>query len=190
MINKKIGGVLFISKLLERKSDALINENIKAPEVLVINEKGDSLGVKPIDIACKMADEANLDLVCVAPNAKIPVCRFLDYSKFRYEQQKKARESKKNQKVINIKELWVTPVISANDFETKLRRGRRFLMEGNKVKITLRFVRRMRMLSNENDHMQMLNNFIERTEDIAVVESRPSLEGRNMSILLSPKKEK
>jgi len=131
-----------------------------------------------------------LDLVCVAPNAKIPVCRFMDYSKFRYEQQRKARESRKNQKIVSLKEIWVSPVISANDFETKLKNGRRFLSEGNKLKITLRFVRRMRMLSNENDYMQILNNFIERTQDIAYVESRPSLEGRNMSVILSPKKDK
>ncbi|HOA78246.1 MAG: translation initiation factor IF-3 [Bacilli bacterium] len=179
-----------MSKSLERKSEALINENIKAPEVLVVNEKGESLGVKPIDIARRMAEEVNLDLVCVAPNAKIPVCRFMDYSKFRYEQQRKARESRKNQKIVTLKEIWVSPVISANDFETKLKNGRRFLSEGNKLKITLRFVRRMRMLSNENDYMQILNNFIERTQDIAYVESRPSLEGRNMSVILSPKKDK
>lgn len=157
---------------------------------MVVNEKGESLGVKPIDIARRMAEEVNLDLVCVAPNAKIPVCRFMDYSKFRYEQQRKARESRKNQKIVSLKELWVSPVISANDFETKLKNGRRFLSEGNKLKITLRFVRRMRMLSNENDYMQILNNFIERTQDIAYVESRPSLEGRNMSVILSPKKDK
>jgi translation initiation factor IF-3 len=157
---------------------------------LVVNEKGESLGVKPIDIARRMAEEVNLDLVCVAPNAKIPVCRFMDYSKFRYEQQRKARESRKNQKIVSLKEIWVSPVISANDFETKLKNGRRFLSEGNKLKITLRFVRRMRMLSNENDYMQILNNFIERTQDIAYVESRPSLEGRNMSVILSPKKDK
>ena len=157
---------------------------------MVVNEKGESLGVKPIDIARRMAEEVNLDLVCVAPNAKIPVCRFMDYSKFRYEQQRKARESRKNQKIVSLKEIWVSPVISTNDFETKLKNGRRFLSEGNKLKITLRFVRRMRMLSNENDYMQILNNFIERTQDIAYVESRPSLEGRNMSVILSPKKDK
>ena len=157
---------------------------------MVVNEKGESLGVKPIDIARRMAEEVNLDLVCVAPNAKIPVCRFMDYSKFRYEQQRKARESRKNQKIVSLKEIGVSPVISANDFETKLKNGRRFLSEGNKLKITLRFVRRMRMLSNENDYMQILNNFIERTQDIAYVESRPSLEGRNMSVILSPKKDK
>jgi len=175
--------------MLERKNEALINENIKALEVLVVNEKGESLGVKPIDVARRLAEDASLDLVCVAPNAKTPVCRLLDYSKFRYEQQRKARESKKNQKVVSIKEVWISPVIGTNDFETKLKSGRKFLLEGNKLKVTLRFVRRMRMLSNENDYMHILNSFIQRTEDIAVVESRPTLEGRNMSILLSPKKD-
>lgn len=175
--------------MFERKNEALVNHNIKASEVLVVDEKGESLGIKSIEVARKMAEDINLDLVCVAPNAKIPVCRFLDYSKFRYEQQRKARESKKNQKVVSIKEIWISPVISTNDFETKLKNGRKFLLEGNKLKVTLRFVRRMRMLSNENDHMQILNNFIERTDDIATVETRPALEGRNMSILLNPKKD-
>lgn len=182
--------MLYISKNLERRADALINENINAPEVLVINEKGESLGVKPIEVAQKMADAVGLDLVCVAPNAKVPVCRFLDYSKFRYEQQRKARESRKNQKIINIKEIWLSPVISSNDFETKLRRGREFLLEGNKLKVTLRFGRRMRMLSTDTDADRVLNKFIEATADIAVVETKPSLEGRNMQLVLSPKKDK
>ncbi|MGB4695166.1 MAG: translation initiation factor IF-3 [Acholeplasmataceae bacterium] len=182
--------MLYISRNFERRSEALINENINAPEVLVINEKGESLGVKPIAVAQQMADEVGLDLVCVAPNAKVPVCRFLDYSKFRYEQQRKARESRKNQKIINVKEIWLTPVISPNDFETKLRRGRQFLMDGNKLKVTLRFGRRMRMLSNEADADLMLDKFIEGTADIAVVESRSALEGRNMTLMLSPRKDK
>ncbi|MGI6768946.1 MAG: translation initiation factor IF-3 [Bacilli bacterium] len=182
--------MLYISKNLERRAEALINDNINAPEVLVINEKGESLGVKPIEVAQKMADAIGLDLVCVAPNAKIPVCRFLDYSKFRYEQQRKARESKKNQKVVNIKEIWLTPVISSNDFETKLRRGRQFLMDGDKLKVTLRFGRRMRMLSTEADADRMLNKFIEGTADIAAVDNKPTLEGRNMTLMLSPKKDK
>lgn len=93
-------------------------------------------------------------------------------------------------RLLALRKFGFPPVISANDFETKLKNGRRFLSEGNKLKITLRFVRRMRMLSNENDYMQILNNFIERTQDIAYVESRPSLEGRNMSVILSPKKDK
>lgn len=167
-----------------------MNENIKASEVLVINEKGDSLGIKPIDEARRMANSIDLDLVCVAPNAKIPVCRFLDYSKFRYEQQRKARESKKNQKIITLKEIWLTPVISINDFETKLRNGRKFLMDGDKLKVTLRFNRRVRMLSADIDNQRMLDKFIEETADIATVEMKPTLEGKSMSITLAPKKEK
>jgi len=182
--------VLVISKNLDRKDEALINYNIKAPEVLVINENGEALGIKPIEVARKMAEAADLDLVCVAPNAKIPVCRFLDYSKFRYEQQRKARESKKNQKIINVKEIWLTPVISQNDFETKLRNGRKFLLDGDKLKVTLRFGRRMRMLSSDVDAEKMLNKYVEGTADIAVVESKPTLEGRNMSLTLSPKKDR
>ncbi|MCK9470758.1 MAG: translation initiation factor IF-3 [Bacilli bacterium] len=155
---------------------------------MVINENGESLGEQPIEEARKLAAKAGLDLVCVAPNAKVPVCRFMDYSKFRYEQQRKARESKKNQKIINIKEIWLTPVISNNDFETKLKKGRKFLEDGDKLKVTLRFGRRVRMLVNEADSKEMLEKFIEKTADIANVESNVSQEGRNMSILLSPKK--
>lgn len=175
--------------MLDRKDDALINENIKASEVLVINEKGEQLGVKPIEVARKLAESVDLDLVCVAPNAKVPVCRFIDYSKFRYEQQRKARESKKNQKVINIKEIWLTPVISTNDFDTKLKNGRKFLQDGDKLKVTLRFGRRVRMLNTDNDNQRMLDRFIEETADIATVESKPALEGRNMSLTLTPKKD-
>ncbi|MDD4000012.1 MAG: translation initiation factor IF-3 [Bacilli bacterium] len=168
----------------------MVNDNINATEVLVINEKGESLGVKPIAIAQKLADTAGLDLVCVAPNAKVPVCRFLDYSKFRYEQQRKARESKKNQKIVNIKEIWLTPVISANDFDTKLKRGRKFLNDGDKLKVTLRFGRRMRMLSSDADADRMLQKYIEETADVANAEGKPTLEGRNITLYLNPKKDK
>jgi translation initiation factor IF-3 len=181
--------VLYISKNFDRKDDALVNENIRASEVLVIDDKGEQLGVKPILEARRLAEAAGLDLVCVAPNGRPPVCRFMDYSKFRYEQQKKARESKKNQKIVTIKEIWLTPVISGNDFETKLRNGRKFLEDGDKLKVTLRFGRRMRMLSSDADPKEMLNRFVLDTEDIAIVESKPALEGRNMSLLLSPKKD-
>lgn len=156
---------------------------------MVINETGESLGVQPIEEARKLAEKAGLDLVCVAPNAKVPVCRFMDYSKFRYEQQRKARESKKNQKVISIKEIWLTPVISSNDFDTKLKKGRKFLEDGDKLKVTLRFGRRVRMLVNEADSKEMLYKYIEKTADIANLESDVAQEGRNMSLILSPKKQ-
>jgi translation initiation factor IF-3 len=159
-----------------------------APEVLVINENGEQLGVLRIEEARRMAKNAQLDLVCVAPNAKTPVCRFMDYSKFRYEQQKKARESKKNQKIVTIKEIWLTPVISINDFETKLRAGRKFLEDGDKLKVTLRFNRRARMLSSDMDIQRNLDKFVEMTADIASAESKPSLEGKSISLILVPKK--
>ncbi|HPX84852.1 MAG TPA: translation initiation factor IF-3 [Bacilli bacterium] len=168
--------------------DALVNENIMAPEVLVINEKGEQVGVKRIEEARKLAKSVELDLVCVAPNANPPVCRFLDYSKFRYEQQKRARESKKNQKMVTVKEIWLTPVISVNDFETKLRTGRKFLQDGDKLKVTLRFNRRVRMLSSDIDSQKNLDKFVEMTQDIATVESKPSLEGKSISLILVPKK--
>ncbi|MDD3191716.1 MAG: translation initiation factor IF-3 [Bacilli bacterium] len=179
-----------ISKNVDRKSDALVNENIEADVVLVIDENGTSLGEQSLQIAIKMAEARNLDLVCVAPNAKVPVCRFMDYSKYRYEMQRKAREAKKNQKIISIKEIRLTPVISSNDFETKLRNGMKFLEEGNKLKVTLTFNRRARMLNTGDPNFSVLDNYIARTEEIATVEQKPTLEGRNMSALLAPKKEK
>lgn len=180
----------YISKNLDRKNDALVNENIKAERVLVIDESGNSLGEKNLMDAIKMAESRNFDLVCVAPNAKVPVCRFMDYSRFRYELQRKAREAKKNQKIVTVKEIRLTPVISSNDFETKLRNGMKFLQEGDKLKVTLTFNRRARMLNTAEPNFTVLERFIERTSEIANVEQKPMLEGRNMSTILSPKKVK
>jgi len=113
----------------------------------------------------------------------------MDYSKYRYEQQKKARESRKNQKVINVKELWLSPVISDNDFETKLRQGRKFLESGDKLKITLRYGgRRVRMLANESENNPLIEKIIERTADIATVESKGMQDGKSIYIVLNPKK--
>lgn len=135
-----------------------------------------------------MASQRGYDLVCVAPEAKPPVCRFMDYNKYRFELKRKARESRKNQKVVNLKEIWLTPVIGAHDFETKLRQGRSFLENGDKLKVTLRY-RSYRMLNNEGPNMEMLDKFIESTKDLSSVENQPKLEGRNISMLLVPLKE-
>ena len=178
----------FISKNIERKSDALVNENIGAEKVLVIDEAGTSRGEFSTAEAIRMAHERNFDLVCVAPNANVPVCRFMDYSKYRYELQKKAREAKKNQKVVTIKEIRITPVISSNDFETKLRNGIKFLEEGAKIKVTLSFHRRARMLNYGDPDITILENFLARTADLATIEQKPILEGKNMSVMLAPKK--
>ncbi len=157
----------------------------------MIDENGESLGEKSLVDAIRLAESKNLDLVCVAPNAKVPVCRFMDYSKYRYELQRKAREAKKNQKVVTVKEIRMTPVISGNDFDTKLRNGIKFLQDGDKLKVTLTFNRRARMLTTNNDvNYQILEKFIEKSSDYSVVEQKPTLEGRNISMVLSPKKDK
>lgn len=182
--------VSYISKNLERKTEALVNENIRAERVLVIDEDGTSLGIKNLSEAIKMATSKNLDLVCVAPNAKTPVTRFMDYSKYRYEMQRRAREAKKNQKVVNIKEIRLSPVISGNDFETKVKNGIRFLEDGDKLKVALTFNRRMRMLYQGDPDISVLEKFITRTVDIANVEQAPTREGRNISMILVPKKDK
>ena len=167
-----------------------MNENITAKVVFVIDENGQQLGEKDLDEALDLAEEAGYDLVCVAPNAKVPVCKFMDYKKFRFEQQKRARVAKKNQTVILVKEVRLTPVISDNDFETKLKAGIKFLEQGNKLKVTLKFVRRERMLNYGDPNIEVMNRYIERLQDIATVESKPVLEGKNVTAMLAKKKAK
>lgn len=174
---------------MDRKNEALVNENIPSDRVLVIDESGTSLGEQNLRDAIKLAEAKNLDLVCVAPNARPPVCRFMDYSKYRYELQRKAREAKKNQKIVSIKEIRLTPVISANDLETKLRNGIKFLQDGDKLKVTLTFNRRARMLNMGNPDFSVLEKYIERTSEFATIEQKPVLEGRNMATILVPKKD-
>lgn len=183
------GGAI-ISKNLERKNDALVNENIKAERVLAINAEGQALGEMDLNEAIRLASEQNLDLVCVAPNAKVPVCRFLDYSKYRYDLQRKSREAKKNQKVVTLKEVRLSPVIGNNDFETKLKNGREFLNNGNKLKVTLFYPKgKKRMIQFESSGL-VLEKFVNALEDIATVEGRTAVEGKNMSVILGPKNKK
>ncbi len=158
--------------------------------MLLIDNEGNSLGVKPISEALELAEAKGFDLVCVAPQAPKPVCRMIDYQKYRYEQQKRARMAKKNQTIISIKEVRLTPVISQNDFDTKLRAGIKFLEQGNKLKVTLTFNRRARMLNGGEPNIEVIERFIEKVSDIANVESKPALEGRNVTAVLSAKKEK
>lgn len=183
------GGAI-ISKNLERKNDALVNENIKAERVLAINAEGQALGEMDLNEAIRLASEQNLDLVCVAPNAKVPVCRFLDYSKYRYDLQRKSREAKKNQKVVTLKEVRLSPVIGNNDFETKLKNGREFLNNGNKLKVTLFYPKgKKRMIQFESSGL-VLEKFVNALDDIATVEGRTAVEGKNMSVILAPKNKK
>lgn len=182
--------MLFISKNLEPKSDALVNENIKASRVLAINAEGEALGEMDLDEAIRLASEQNLDLVCVAPNAKVPVCRFIDYSKYRYDMQRKSREAKKNQKVVTIKEVRLSPVIGSNDFETKLKNGREFLNDGNKLKVTLYYPKGKKRMMQFDSSKDVLDRFVNALSEISTIEGRTAVEGKNMSIILGPKNKK
>ena len=167
------------------KQELPINNQIKAREVHLISETGEKLGVVSIQKALDMAEEKNLDLVLVAPNGNPPVCKIMNYGKYKFEQAKKEKEAKKKQKVLEIKEIRITPNIEEHDFGFKSKNARKFLEDGNKVKITVRF--RGREVNNVKLGENALNKFIEALEDIAVVEKKPKLEGKNMFIMLAKK---
>ncbi|TCT25027.1 translation initiation factor 3 (bIF-3) [Melghiribacillus thermohalophilus] len=165
-----------------------VNERIRAREVRLIDVNGEQLGVKSRQEALELAEKANLDLVMVAPNAKPPVCRIMDYGKYRYEQQKKEKEKRKKQKVINVKEVRLSPAIEEHDFNTKLRNARKFLGKGDKVKATVRF--RGRAITHKELGQQVLERMAEQLEDLGVVETKPKMEGRNMFMMIAPRNEK
>ncbi len=167
-------------------SDFFINEQIRDKEVRLIGENGEQLGIMPVKEAMRMAREADLDLVKVAPNAKPPVCKIIDYGKFRYEQMRRDKEAKKKQKVTEIKEIRLSPNIDNNDLNTKANHARKFLSKGDKVKVSLRF--RGREMSHVNVGKQILDTFFEKLEDIAVVDKPAKLEGRSMVVFLTEKK--
>jgi len=168
--------------------DMNVNEKIRAREVRLIDSTGDQLGVKSKQEALEIARKRELDLVLVAPNAKPPVCRIMDYGKYRFEQQKKEKEARKKQKVINVKEVRFTPGIGDHDFETKLKNARKFLSKGDKVKAAVRF--RGRAITHKDLGREVLDRFADEVKDIATVESKPKMEGRNMFMMLAPAKEK
>ncbi|UJL48268.1 translation initiation factor IF-3 [Virgibacillus sp. NKC19-16] len=165
-----------------------VNEKIRAKEVRLIDSNGDQLGVKSRNEALDIAQTRNLDLVLVAPNAKPPVCRIMDFGKYRFEQQKKEKEARKKQKVINVKEVRFTPGIGDHDFETKLKNARKFLQKGDKVKAAVRF--RGRAITHKELGREVLDRFAEEVKDIATIESKPKMEGRNMFMMVAPIKEK
>lgn len=189
IVAKKIVEVLFISKNLDRKQDALVNENIRAKEIMLISPEGKNLGKMTPEEGLEIARRYDLDMVCVAPQAPVPVCKLMDYSKYRYEQQRRTKEAKKNQKTVIVKEIWVTPVISQNDLETKVRNARKFLEEGHKVRVTLR-IRSKRMLSMGTFNDQVLERVAEMLADYGTVEQQPKLEGRTMTMIMTPRKDK
>ncbi|MBO8171833.1 MAG: translation initiation factor IF-3 [Bacillaceae bacterium] len=166
----------------------LVNEAIRAREVRLIDVDGNQVGVVPTKEALNRAKDANLDLVVVAPQAKPPVCRIMDYGKFKYEQSKKEKEARKKQKVIHVKEVRLSPNIEEHDLQTKLRNVRKFLNQGDKVKLTIRF--RGRQITHSEIGQEILEKMSKEVEDISVVERKAKMEGRNMIMILGPKNEK
>ena len=164
----------------------MINEQIRDKEVRVIGADNEQLGVMGIEEAMKLAEEAGVDLVKIAPNATPPVCRIIDYGKFRYEQSRKEKEARKKQKVIEIKEIRMSPNIDTNDLNTKIAAARKFLSKGDRVKVTLRF--RGREMAHMNNSRYMLDDFAEALSDIAVVEKAPKVEGRSLTMFLTEKR--
>jgi translation initiation factor IF-3 len=164
----------------------MINEQIRDREVRVIGENGEQLGVMPIKEAMRLADEAELDLVKIAPTANPPVCKIVDYGKFKYEQIRKEKEARKKQKTVELKEIRMSPNIDTNDLNTKINAARKFLAKGNKVKITLRF--RGREMAHMNEHRHMLDDFAAELAEESNVEKAPKVEGRTVSLVLAPKK--
>ncbi|SEM98271.1 translation initiation factor IF-3 [Lihuaxuella thermophila] len=151
----------------------------------MIGVNGDQLGIKPLREALRIAQEANLDLVNVAPQAKPPVCRIMDYGKFRYEQSKREKEARKNQKVIQVKEVRLSPSIEENDVQTKLKNVKKFLQKGDKVKLTIRF--RGREITHQELGRKILDRMADEVKDISEIERQPKLEGRQMIMILTPK---
>ncbi len=164
----------------------MINEQIKDKEVRLIGENGEQLGIMSAKEAMKLAEEAELDLVKIAPTAKPPVCKIVDYGKYKYEQMRREKEAKKKQKVIEIKEIRLSPNIDTNDLNTKISAAKKFLTKGDKVKVTLRF--RGREMAHMNNSKHILDDFAEALKEVAVVEKAPKVEGRNMTMFLTEKR--
>lgn len=170
------------------KNSLLINEQIRVPKVLVIGPNGEQVGVKAIQDALTLANYAGLDLVLISPNANPPVCKVMDYNKFKYEKNKKEKEALKKQRATmqEIKEFRLSPVIDVGDFETKINQVTKYLEKGDKIKLTIRF--KGRQMAHTDIGRGMLEKFAQRLADIAEVEQQPKLDGKNMMMLLSPKR--
>ena len=164
----------------------MINEQIRDKEVRLIGADGEQLGIMSAREAYKLAQEAELDLVKIAPGAKPPVCKIIDYGKYRYELARKEKEARKKQKTVELKEVRLSPNIDTNDLNTKMNAARKFISKGNKVKVTLRF--RGREMAHVQASKHILDDFAEALADIAVVEKAPNLEGRSMGMVLAEKR--
>ncbi|MCC8140866.1 MAG: translation initiation factor IF-3 [Lachnospiraceae bacterium] len=164
----------------------MINEQIRDREVRLVGQNGEQLGIMPVSEAQKLAREAELDLVKVAPGAKPPVCKIIDYGKYRYEQSRREKEAKKKQKTVEIKEVRLSPNIDENDLNTKVGAARKFIQKGDRVKVTLRF--RGREMAHTQNGRKILDLFAERMADVAVVDKAPKMEGRSMTMFLTEKR--
>lgn len=162
-----------------------MNDEIRAEEVRVVSASGEQLGIMTSEEALRKAEEQELDLILIAPQAKPPVCRIMDYSKYRYEQAKREKEAKKKQRTVEVKEIRFSPNIDTNDLKTKSNSARKFLEKGNRVKVTLRF--RGREMTHINETKGVLDEFAEMLSDVANIDKPAKMEGRNMSIVLAPK---
>ena len=174
--------VLTIAKL-----DHQLNEEIRDPEIRLIGEDGAQLGIVSAEEANAMAEEQGLDLVKISPNATPPVCKIMDYSKFCYDQKKREKDARKNQRVVEIKEIRMSPSIDTNDLNTKIKSALKFLGDGNRVKVSVRF--RGREMAHTNIGEKLLLDFAEACTEIATMEKNPKLEGRFMAMFLTPKKQ-
>ncbi len=166
----------------------MINEEIRDPQVRLIDENGGQLGIVDIRTAQKMADERELDLVKIAPNSDPPVCKFMDYGKYRFEMSKREKEQRKNQKIIELKEIRLSSTIDLRDMEIKAKQCIKFLGEGDKVKVSIRF--RGRQITHNEIGAEVMNRFFEMVTESAIKERMPKMEGRTMFMILSSKAEK
>lgn len=166
-------------------NDLMINEEVRDREVRVVDQNGEQLGVMSSRDALALAEERQLDLVKIAPQARPPVCKLMDYGKYRFEQSKKEREFRKNQKVITVKEVRLSATIEDHDVDVKFKNAVKFLKDGNKVKVTIRF--RGRQITHSEIGRQVMNEFAERIKEYGTVDKPPQIEGRNMSMFISPR---
>ena len=169
-----------------KRNRDLVNDDIRFKEVRVVGAQGEQLGIMSRNDALDAAYDLGLDLYCVAPNGNPPVCKILDYGKYKFDQKKKAREAKKNQSTTDIKGLRLSPVIDKHDFETKLKNVTKWIEHGDRVKIDMRF--RGRMITRQEVGKQVMDEFVNALAEIATVDKKPALEGNILSVVLSPKK--
>lgn len=182
--------LLEVFYIANSKNDLLINEQIKIPQVLVIGPNGEQTGVKSIKDALTLANYASLDLVLIGPNGNPPVCKLMDYKKYKYEKNKREKDALKKQRASmqEVKEFRLSPSIDVGDFETKIKQVTKYLEKGDKIKVTIRF--KGRQMAHTELGSDVLVRFAERLSDISEIESQPKLDGRNMIMLLMPKKTK